>query len=809
MKSRPLFTATLFFIAGIVLGRAFHFPVWSSEAILIFCVAALIVTYFKNNVVLRWAAGLMLALTVGVLRITPIAFPELPENHITHWIDKGKMTVEGTIERPPVIQVDGAGIFVLSVEKLILSENEYTTAVGKLQIRVTQDIPQLEVGERIRLTTSLRHVTSFRTPGAFDRQWFYASQGIRATGYARSGDRIERVDPAPLSFWQLVEKVRTSVRKAATKSSVETGAVVRALILGEQSAIDANVYQSFTNIGINHLLAISGLHVMAIAGLVFWAVWALGGYLGNLPLRFRMHRVAAFVALPFPIAYALLAGGTISVVRACIMYLAFIVAILLGRQREIYTALAMAAIIILLHDPGALWSKGFQLSFAAVLGMIYLRGPIENLANRLTLTEKLAGPSRMQRIRRFLVRLLGFSTAAFAATAPITAWHFGQIAPSGILANLAAIPIFSILVVPALLAGVLVMPISNLLTQGLWAFGAAMIDQVYGMALLLDHLGVRRLFIGRPTWLEIAAFVVVLLMLPYLRNKRWRAFLAGGLAVLVITPLAQWEANHSSKELKLTMLDVGQGLSMLIEAPGGKRMLFDGGGLAFSDFDIGRAVVVPFLSTKRIGTIDIMVVSHPHPDHFRGLITTLETVRVKELWAITPTVWSQNTGDYLQLLDRAKEKEIPIHFLNDRSPPQALGPVDVHILNPPARIPSNWNLNDQSLALRMDYGDRSILLCADMEAKAEKRLLTLNRPLQAELVQAGHHGSASSSLPEFVKRTHANYVFIPVGLYNFWHLPSQKVIDRWIKANAIVLRTDHNGAIECKSTVNSWTCKTL
>ncbi len=807
MTARPLFTAALALAAGLAVGRYMRTSWWLAALPLALAVVGWITGFVRHRARWRFAAAIVIGFGAGLLRIAPIAHPQLPPNHILHWVDQGPFRVEGTILSTTPPGLNGDVSLTLAVRQVWRSATDWTPAEGRLLVHIRRDAPPLGRGDVIVLRTDIRRVTTYRSPGAFDRIWWLGGDGIYATGYLRDGDHLDLVQRGKPGLLQLVERVRAYVRAAALRGPPERAATVLALVLGDQSRLDRELVRAFQATGIIHLLSISGLHVSGLAGLVFFLGWAILARLGRLPLRTRVDRWAALIALPFPIAYALLAGGMVSVVRACVMYLALIVGLLIGRRRDLYSAVALAAIVVLLYQPASLWTKGFQFSFAAVWGMIYYRPAVSAFAARATLAQQLLSPRWLTRRRRDFLSMAGFSLAAFAATAPVSLWHFGYVAPLGIVANIGAIPLFNLLVVPPLLFGTALLPFSEPLAQVGWAFGTAALDQVFGFALLLERLGPRLWLLGRPTWWEMIALGAVLVAAPHWRRRGAQTVLAASLLTLLVTPAFLWWQNRARDHLAVTMIDVHQGLSVLVETPGGKRLLFDGGGESFSDFDVGRAAVVPLLSARRIGRLDVVVASHAHPDHYRGLAAVLDSVPVGEVWAARPHHYLNGSGPYFFLLDQARRRGIPVRWLDTTTAPLRLGKAEIGVLNPPPEPPTDWSVNDQSIMLCIKLGADSVLLTADAGGPAEARLLAEGAPLHTDLIQVAHHGSATASSPLFVSRVSPKYALISYGCYNRWGHPATEVVQRWKAAGASVIATE-NGTIRC-SAEGGWTCRSL
>jgi len=809
MSRRPLTAAALCLMAGLWLGRYIYLP-WPLTLALSLCaLAGLIAATIWENRRRRWIAGLLFSFLVGWCRITPLAYPQLPATHITHWIDRGKVTVQGTLKAAPQIDADGHTRLELDAERIVFAPNRHTTARGRLRITGARDLPTVEIGDRVRLTTDVRPIGGFRTPGAVDSPWLAQVDGFLAQGYVRSGETIEIVERGSFGFLRSVERLRGGIARAAQQKSPANAPYVLALVLGEPQMLSAQLRDAFRDVGLSHLLAISGLHVTAIAGLVFSLSWILLARFRRLALRFQLHRFSALIAFPFPLLYALLAGGSVSVVRAGLLYLMFFLGVWRGQRRDMYIALAFAAILILLVKPGYLWRPAFQLSFAAVLGFAHFRPLVDESTKRIGWQEKLTRHPRLLHQRQRFLRGAGYSLAAILATMPITAWHFGAVAPAGLIANLAGIPIFAMLVIPALIAGTIVLPWSSTLAHFCWTIAAGGIEQVYGMALLLREMGVTQVFIGRPSLPELAAVAVLLLVMPYWRERRMWMIAAAASLVLIAVPLGYLVQPHLQREMKVTMLDVGQGLSLLAEIPGGKRLLFDGGGLPYSDFDIGRAVVLPFLAAKRIRRLDVVVASHGHPDHYRGLQAVLETIPVKELWCIKTTRAFKETGPYLYLIQTARARSVNVRMMDSSQSPFKWGEAEAKVLNPPAEQPPNWDLNDLSLALKLTCRGRSVLFCADMGRKAEWLVLSKAQAGKIGLVQVGHHGSDTSSEPAFIDSLRATDTLISVGRYNRYGHPSANVIRLWEKSGASVWRTDYSGTVECIGKSKYWQCNPL
>jgi beta-lactamase superfamily II metal-dependent hydrolase len=244
-------------------------------------------------------------------------------------------------------------------------------------------------------------------------------------------------------------------------------------------------------------------------------------------------------------------------------------------------------------------------------------------------------------------------------------------------------------------------------------------------------------------------------------------------------------------------------LSVLLQAPGGKTLLIDGGP------DPNGRTTAPFLAARGIRRLDAVACSHPHPDHYEGLFPVVERFSVGEFWTIDLPRAFREMGPWLGLLARARERGIPVRRLSRADPPFDWNGLRIEPLNPPADPPLAWEPNDLALGLRLSWRGRTALVTADMESYAEDSLLASGRDLRAEIAQVGHHGSNTSSQEDFVDATHAAYALVPVGFQNQYRLPRAEIIARWRAAGATTWRTDLDGAIECTTDGAPWRCRSI
>jgi competence protein ComEC len=378
------------------------------------------------------------------------------------------------------------------------------------------------------------------------------------------------------------------------------------------------------------------------------------------------------------------------------------------------------------------------------------------------------------------------------ATAPIGAWHFAQLAPAGIVSNLVIVPLAELGVVPVGLGGCVL--------ASLHAPGAGLLLHLAGW---LSHLmALFTVWFARvaPAWrvpapnlVEIVAWYVALVAIAARGRRGLRIVVA---CALVLGASAAWRTSSRAygQTLTATFLDVGQGDACVLELPHGRVVVIDGGGSFDPKFDPGQQVIAPFLWRRGIRRIDLMVLSHPHPDHANGLATLVENFEVGEVWTNGQPTEQPGT---VALLHAAAQRHIPLGMPRLVSLGGAtlrpLGPYDDAgaLAVDPAR-----GENDNSLVVTVGWRGRSLLFCGDVEADAEAALIARGDPaLAADVVKVPHHGSKTSSTAELVAATHPSIAVISVGERNRWGFPNPGVMSRWRGIGARVMRTDRDGGV--------------
>ena len=640
----------------------------------------------------------------------------------------------------------------------------------------SRDRLRLSSGDRILASVRLASGGAFKNSGGFSYDRYLQGRNVHRRAFTKSSLLLEKTGRGPLiSPLAFISRIRCALQANlekffpsadGTDISAE-GAVVEALLLGEDGRMDSASIRSLQQTGLYHLFAISGGHIAIITFLLF----------SLLSFMRVSTRASSVVLLVFLVFYTLLVEGSPSVLRATFMTMALLAGRLLWKDVHILNTISFSVFLLLLANPFSLFDAGFQLTYVATLAIILFCPPLIRRLPHLPLKA---------------AEMAALSLSASAGVLPIIAASFNRVTFASLILNCGAIPLVGLIMG----MGYAFLPITAAfpaLAHPPAAVLAFLVRLFFGMSRLLD--GVPFLSYRIPTppgWAILGYYLCLALLLPRPRFKGQR-FLAGAGLTIFLVLLVTYPFPSSSRDLKVTMIDVGQGDSLLVELPGRKKMLIDGGGFPDSPFDVGEKVVSPVLWRKGIKRLDVLVLTHAHPDHLGGLASVARNFQVGEFWEGDSPSDDPAYADLMRSLPASvARRRVGRGFIW-----RADG-VSVEVLHPggeggPGGAAAT---NDRSLVLRVCLGREAFLLAGDIGAGGEQEIIRSGGNIWSSVLKAPHHGSGLSSSASFLDCVHPREVLISVGEGNRYGFPAATVLERCARIGAAVLRTDLQGAVE-------------
>jgi len=801
---KPVILLALALAAGILLGQAFlYFP--CSTLVLIALAGASTITAFRQHFTTNRLAVMGPAILIGAVLLV-WSTTSLPSNHYsTRPTGKSNVqTITGRISSP-LDRDPGRTAFTLAIDHI-----DDGASSGTIRVTVRDEALTAGYGDRVSLTGRINPPRGFRNPGGFDYPEYLARQGVYAMISVKRGSDIVVLEQGT-GVMRSIQILRERIRQAFLSAlQGEGAAILLAMTIGEEGSITDDLRERFMAAGVTHIISISGSHLGMVALLCFWITRKA---LFLLPERsyhwITLHadpRKIAALATIIPVTfYAFLAGGQVATIRSLIMILAALAAVVLDRESDLLPALSFAALITLLQNPQALFDISFQLSYLSVLTIAFVVSTWNTLA--------LPAETRASKLANQALLLFVISCAATIVTGPLVALYFNQFSFVGIIANMVVVPFAGAVVVPlGFICGILSLITGHLPLATVNQFVA---DLFVALVTFFARIPYSSIHLPAPGALLTAGYFILLAASALLFRARLftryrplesssrpprgavAAMAVSGIMIIaaVVFPLFR------DKGINITFLDVGQGDCAIVEAGPGGNIVIDGGGTRDNRFDIGRSVVAPYLWNRRIRTIDLVVLSHPHPDHMNGLIAVLNDLTVREVWSSGLDRSLPGYGEFQRPLI---ERGIPHRAVSAGDHGQ-IGNAHLEVLHPRPSFLQRTKTpfateNDRSLVIRMKTLGTTVLFPGDIHGSGESSLLRNVPDLASDLVKVPHHGSKTSSTSEFIAAVRPTMAVIDVGGGNIYRHPSKEIVERYGRAGTAVVRTDRHGAVIVKVT---------
>jgi competence protein ComEC len=771
--NQPIVLITIAYSLGIVAGELLALPLWFIlTVILMFSVLML---YARLNNLKTSIFVLILFALAGAFafQISGLIHPD----ELAPLAGKGFLTISGYVADEPKYKDNGVSLKI----KPDNIDGEFYAWLDAPGIKINY-------GDNIKLRGELSEGQLFSNPLMPQGMKIYKLFAIYYE--VQPGQRASLFKKIALGFSRRFNEVLVNIlppKEAALLGSILLGTTV--------SPIDDQTKTDYRQAGLIHLLVASGTQVSILIGVC----------LGLL----RFCRVpdwpAIIITSLFNLLLVIVTGGGASILRAAIMGEVMLIGLLFERQGEIYTALALSALILIIADPNTLFDLGFQLSFAATWALVYI-APV---------------------LGKKMPQLLAVTAAPLLATTPIIAYNLSQVTPGGIISNFLVIPWVEFLTVFGFMTAVLgffFLPLAQFFGNTLWLM-LAVLDKI---VVFVPSLPGACFYVSAPSIIIVGGYYAGLISaIEFMKRGGELIVTRKGLAfaLVIILSLFVWDRAFSAppalgeRQMTVTVIDVGQGDSILIEPPDGKKILIDGGGMDRGEGNgsdhgegngggqviresgdqeegdpVGAKVVVPFLHRKGINHLDLVILTHPHADHVGGLNNVLAEIKADEVLDGGQVYNSQAYKRFKELIAANQ-----IKYTLGRAGQEIDFDQDVkgYILNP--SDPLLGDTNSDSIVMRLVYGGVSFLLTGDLGTPGEERVLASGATLASTVLKVGHHGSATSTTDEFLRAVNPKYAVISVGKHNRYRHPAAATLKRLADAGVETYRTDENGAVEIKT----------
>ncbi|MGB6606210.1 MAG: DNA internalization-related competence protein ComEC/Rec2 [Atribacterota bacterium] len=781
---RPLSIILSLYIIGIIYGKFININLIFLFLIIILLMLISIISFVK-----QWntttALLFLIIFLIGIFNYNLNSSP-IGANHIANFVEDKKLTIICTVLDKEYYPNQEKISFKVKASQIERGDYAIGTQ-GLILVNTYLGDCSYEYGDVLKIKGKLEKPIGQKNYGEFDYELYLAREKIFAYLNIWQEKDIQKIGEDNSSFLVSFSlSARDKIKDITTQTLPPPyNYLLVGMLLGEKSFIPADLKEVFTEAGIMHILAVSGLHVGIIAMALLFFLSML-----RLPKKPKL-----LILISILIMYASITGFRPSVLRATIMFILLIGGKLINRSRNLNISLFFAAFLILLSNPLILYDAGFLLSFIVTFFIINLAPILQELFSKIVV---------------WIKNPLAVSTAAWIGIFPLSAYFFTKVSMISIVSNIFIIPLTAIAVILGFVTFFIGMA-SISLAGVIASINYLVLNLITLIAKSFSSLPFAFIYVAQPSIMVIILYYLTVFFIIEMFFKKilsQKIKKKAGLIVLSITLLIIIvQVFYPTDNLKVNFINVGEGDCILIEAPNKINILIDGGGTPQSDFDVGSKIVIPYLRRKGINEIDLLILTHPHLDHLEGLLPVLEELKVD---MVLDSGLICDLSEYDKFISIIQAKGIPYHKAKAGDNIIFSNNLEIFLLNPLYDIDfyEESDFNNASIVVKLFYKDADFLFTGDIEESAEKKLLVWQNILQSDILKLGHHGSSTSTTLEFLDKVNPSIAVITVGKNNFGH-PSQKIIERLEDKNIRMYRTDEDGTIIIRTNGREYWIRTL